>query len=352
MFANYDLEKIRRSWEAEDRDAPAQHLWGYASLAANGATVDILSPNPHGWLSRVSRRIGLFGDLGLQWRALRAASRYDVIYSAHHLTSSLLAFCRLVGVLRTPVLAIGYQSPKSTGPFWRLITTLFARGYDRLLCMSDAMEQDYRALGIPAERLGQIRWGVDLPLYRGRRQAERDGCFISPGKTHRDFQSLVAGLPDGARLTICGAGRDPDLPEADSIGAEIAVVQKNLPWRDYLDRFSRASVVVLPLNTSALRGNNAIGLTALTEAMALGVPALVTRNDYLGLDIEGEGVGFWVTPDDAADWRDKMTTLMTDQATVERMRERAIALAESMFNLDAFDRTLQQALHEIAGDRS
>lgn len=342
-FNNYDIGSIAAQWEGEGRDAPSQHLWGCPELSDLGHDVTYLDFDGSQALKALSRATRVLGDLDLQRRALRLAEGYDVIYCAHQPSVAGLAALRAVGRLKTPVVAVGYQSPRSTGALSRCWSNAFVRGLDRLLCMSHEMQDDFLTLGMGADKLKQIRWGVDLRHYRVA-APEGDAHFVSVGKSFRDFDTLLRGFPfDRARLTILGAGQDLDLPDVPQ--DRLTLRADWIDWREYTQILPQFDGMVLPIAMGKSRANNAIGLTAVTEALACGVPVVATHNPYIGIDLEHEGVGVWVAPDDPEGWRRGVAAVL-DAPDPTQMRNRARALAEDRINITGFAQTLHETLHQ------
>lgn len=346
-FNNYDIATIAQDWEAEGRNAPSQHLWGCPELRALGHDVTYLPFAGSKRLKSLSRATRIFGDLDLQKRALRAAETHDVIYCAHQPTVAWLAMLRAAGRLKTPVVAVGYQSPRGTGPVARLWARGLVKGLDRLLCMSDAMEADFRALGLASSQMGQIRWGVDLRHYSTGPLPRGIPHFVSVGKSFRDFQTLIDGFPfDQAELTILGADRSLDVDLSNVPDGRLHIRGDWIDWREFVKILPGFHGMVLPIDMNGSRGNNAIGLTAVTEALACSVPVVATGNRYIGIDLAVEGVGHWVAPGDPEGWRRGVEAICADPDPLAT-RVRARELAETRINIETYAATLDAALRSV-----
>lgn len=350
-FNNYDIKSIADEWNAEGQNAPSQHLWGCPELQRLGHDVTYLDYEGSAALKSLSRKTRVLGDLDLQKRVLDLAGQVDVIYSGHQPTVSALALLRSVGLLKTPVVAVGYQSPRSSGAVYKMWTRALVGGLDKLLCLSDAMEADFIRLGMRPERLGQIRWGVDMRHYTCVPDVPAgDPHFVSVGKSFRDFHALIRGFPfDKARLTILGAGKTIDADVPPAANGRLEIRSDWIDWREFARILPDFHGLVLPIAMDQSRGNNAIGLTAVTEALASGLPVIATDNPYIGIDLQAEKVGHWVRAGDPNGWRAAITTICDDPVMAAHMRRRARALAETRINIDAFASTLDQALRAAAG---
>lgn len=349
-FNNYDIKSIFDQWNAEGQNAPSQHLWGGPELQQLGYAVTYMDYDGSAMLKSLSRKTKVLGDLDLQKRVLNCASQYDVIYCGHQQTASGLALLRSLGLLKTPLVAVGYQSPRSIGLAYRVYTRALVGGLDRLLCLSQAMEEDFIQLGMRPDRMEQIRWGVDMRHYSFRPDLPvGEPHFVSVGKSFRDFQSLIHGFPfDKARLTIMGAGKSIDAklpPEADG---RLEILSDWIDWHDFVKMLPAFHGLALPIATDKSRGNNAIGLTAVTEALASGLPIIATHNPYIGIDLEAEQVGYWVQPNDPNGWRAAISAFCKNTEKAAQMRCNARRLAQTQINIAKFAVTLDQTFREVS----
>ena len=351
LLNSYDLGSIRDSWLIEGQDAPSQHLWGYAELASMGHEVEIIPFVKHRWVKALGKRLKFLGDLDLQWQILTRSKEFDVVLCGHHLTSALLSLCRRFHLLKLPVVAIAYQGPRLRSAVWRLHTSLFVTGNDITLCLSERLLQDFLALGVPANRLGLLSWGVELrhypsaPLVTQPTSVVASQFMLMPGKSFRDYETIAkafASIKD-CRLVITGFP-DLQLDQIHMTNANIEIVREFVPWRRLIDLYVNALAVVIPISTSAGIFNNAIGLTNVTEALACGKPLLVTRNSYLGIDIEAAGVGIWIEPNSHEAWTQAVRWLIDHPAESALMGKRAHQLAVSKYNINTYSLTVEKYL--------
>ena len=350
---NYDLLTISELLKAEQNNAPAQHLWGYTELDKYNISAQILPFEKYKLLKRLCARLTVFGDLDQQFRILQQASRYDVIYSGHYLTTLLLSFLRSIKLLNKPIVAIAYQSPRQKTVLNRFFIKLFVAGNDKLLCLSEDVLADLVEFGVPRGKLELIEWGVDLRFYQPLADASAmtraDQRFIfSPGKTYRDYGTLIKAFDKiEGRLRVCAFGNLP-IASLEGLPPNVDIDQKALAWPDLIETYRQSYAVAIPIDQRPRRFHNAIGLTNLTEAIAVGKPVVMTRNEYVGIDLEKEKIGLWVAPADVGGWRQAITYLLENPAVVQEMGDRARFLAERKFNLDAFAFKLAKQLRDVA----
>jgi glycosyltransferase involved in cell wall biosynthesis len=376
LVNNYDLLEILDLLEQELGNAPTQHLWGYPALAHYEIGVDILPFRGNKFLKKVGEKLKLFGDLDQQFRLLLNCHRYDVIYSAHYLTTTLLSFLSILGLLKKPIVAIGYQAPRTKSFHWRLFVKTFIEGNNKILCLSESLLKDLEEFGIPRQKLDVIEWGTDLRFYRpaewDEMQPEKmsenlsdtasvERFILSPGKSYRDYPTLVKAFATlDCDLTICGAGqlnlkqlqRQTFGNAIEPLPDNVSIVQEMLDWRDFIRLYQQAYAVAIPVIEEETRFKNAIGLTVLTEAMAMGKAIVMTRSDYVGVDLEREGIGLWVEQGDVDGWRRAIAHLLDNPAETREMGRRARLLAEKRFNLEQFSKKLADSLWQAHNARS
>lgn len=332
---------------------PGNHLYGMAEIARSGHEVVIPPYRVHRWLARLGRAIRL-GDLDQQFRAL--FQRCDIIYSASQVDTLALALLRTAGWLRRPLIATVHR-PFRPGLERRMAAGLYARGHDRLICLGAAMERHMlEEVGVAAGQLVRLDWGVDLEFYHpGLLQQPPVGppLILSAGKTARDYDLLIRaidGLP--CRLRILTVGRQaPHVPRPANVeiltgtGDEFA-----LSYAELIAEYQAASVIAIPLLIPRARRATMgqTGLTSVFEAMAMGRPVVMTRNDQLVLDVEREGVGRWAGTDPES-WRHEILAMIQDPEACRRMGERGRSLCERRYNMAEYALRLHRVFEEALG---
>jgi starch synthase len=195
---------------------------------------------------------------------------------------------------------------------------------DELIVLSSFQLRTYQEEGVPAPRLHLVPLGVDVDLFRPLRRRQPDPFtigFVGQVTQRKGVSYLVQAFeslrPLGARLLVVGRPIGPRDPWFRSgIVHRLPVARSTLP-----EVYAEMDVVVLP---SLIEG---FGLTAL-EAMACGVPVIVSENTFAS-DIVTDGVDGYVVPiRDAAAIADRIERLMNDDALRLEMGANARAAAE------------------------
>ena len=214
-------------------------------------------------------------------------------------------------------------SKRSTILTARLCAMLSARLPARILCCSAVARDVHVALGYAPEKMAVIPNGFDLECFRPDGEAriavrrelgiEADAPLIGlvarfdPQKDHRSFITAAARLLESdasAQFLLCGEGIDGDNRElgewirAAGIGAHCHL----LGLRD--DMAAITAALDIAVSSSVGEGFS----NAVAEAMACGVPCVVTDVGDSGLMVED--TGRVVAPGDEAALADAMAGLL------------------------------------------
>jgi glycosyltransferase involved in cell wall biosynthesis len=358
---NFDLPHILEEWKQEGHSA--HHLWGVTELPKYGIDVELLPYEKFGILKKVSQKLKFLGDLDQQLRIFLAKDTYDVIYSAHHLTTALLAFLRKVKLLNKPIVAVAHRSFKKT-LFSQLFTALFVEGNDKILCLSEATKEHlHNNFGISNAKLDVLSWCIDIqyekfsdenivfPLSESRH-------ILSSGRTHRDYETLLSAFQEiDYSLRILGCSPISNEKDARSLYLDPSQVPKNIsfvdrfiPTPEAIDEIKQAYAVAVPLKIYDKEPCSAIGLTSLLEAMAMAKAVVITRNEYIGIDVEKEQIGLVVEPGDVEGWKKAITFLLNNPDVAQEMGYRGRQLVKEKYNLDFFTKEVANYLHSVVKD--
>ncbi len=206
-----------------------------------------------------------------------------------------------------------------------------------------------RQLEIAAERLGVRREklhveprAVDDAFWRpDDRPADRLACAV--GWEARDYATLLEAV-NGMDLRLELALGSIALPEPGAHGGAVSGGIENLAARglpanvrvssknpkELRELYAGSAFVVVPVKDVEFDA----GVTALTEAMAMGKPVIASRTAGLGGLFEDGVHGIYVTPGDAGALRGAMERLIGNPEEALRMGAAARALIERDHRLD------------------
>jgi glycosyltransferase involved in cell wall biosynthesis len=186
---------------------------------------------------------------------------------------------------------------------------LFVRGVQRFVAVSDETRRELRAVGVPAERITYIRYGVDIARFRppteGFRHDLRQRLGMEGRKVvlvsarlvpEKGFLTLLAAWPavkaaaPSATLVFVGDGCQRSELEEQAAGLEdVRFVGEQ---RDPLPFLQAADCFTLPSFTEGQP-------LSLLEAMATGLPCVASDIGGIAEALGDEGFGILVPPGDA-----------------------------------------------------
>ena len=152
------------------------------------------------------------------------------------------------------------------------------RAADTVLTLSRAALSPLRdVFGVPEDKLGVFRFGVDPDYWTPNPARSREDFFLAVGNDlNRDYDTLCRALPPGARLKLVTSRRVRRLPP----GVEQL---SGIPDAELRRLYRAARCVVVP---SIRLRHESSGLSCLLQALACGAPPLISPapapEEYLG----------------------------------------------------------------------
>lgn len=312
---------------------PAQHLWGLWNLSPVwGTSVTDLCLNHigekskvAGWFARNTERF--LGDPMQAIWAVTGANRGSIVYAANPKTGTLIGCLKRLRLLRVPYVVLVHSYPISRWARWCL------EAADSIMVFSSAIKDRMTADGFPEGLVTVANWGPDLDWQEYRQEtSDASTDFISAGKTNRDYESirklgadglLDGNVLDGRALVSYSNGKIQRTPGRPG-------------YPEVMRLMASSSVVYIPLRDPSMLS----GLTELSDALALGKPLVMTRNDWMPIDIENLGIGVWL------DDHKPETVLAAIEVASKIPRERVVDVA-GWFNMKDFSGTLEGILDEL-----
>ena len=180
---------------------------------------------------------------------------------------------------------------------------------DRIVVMSDLVHDDLVASGVTAGKIRRARYGVDATRFRPTLSKKGPFVVALVGwlELRKGYPYLVEAFRDaaipGSRLLLHGGTSiqfHHGLVERLRGNSDVRVVRGPVE-----ETYAQASVVVLP------SVSDAYGLVAL-EAMACGIPVVVTDRCGAAEDVQDGVNGFVVPARDSAAIRDRLLQIHAD----------------------------------------
>ena len=346
---NYDV-----GWFAQDPPSTPDHfLYGIGHLHRRGLRVVIGGDQSRRllrWLNRMAARSHLpipLGDLSRQWNALPELRSADLIYSPCDTVVWGLCHLRAAGLLRVPVICLAHHPllrgrGRSVRRPW---VRLALRGVDAFPSLSTRVADEINRLA-PGRALSRpLPWGPDLAFYPPYHPPGRG--VVSAGRTGRDFDILgAAATTTGCPVTIiCPASYVTSAFRR--FGPNVTVFAHENPmhyaYPQLIKHYSSARAIAIPMDPPF----GLCGLTSLLDALAMGRAVIMTRNPLIDIDVELEGIGFWVAPGDVGGWTRALRFVEDHPAQAEEMGRRARHLAENRYNSLAFAEQLYDIVASV-----
>ena len=330
---------------------PGHHLWGFLAMR-NDSDIEmiILRHEKYKFLNRIGNLIGI-GKLDQQIRAVWLLRKCDMIYSPYAASNTkLIIFLKWLGIIRKPVVIVVHQrllKNDHKSPFVRSFIKKLILKYDSIIFLSENLKQQLKQnLNIPEkvvkEKYFDFNWGPDeyfYDKYSKPKMAKDTNCIISAGHTGRDFETIIEAFRtiDFTLKIYCTPDSVPktkDIPDNVIIDADPKVT-----YKDLVKEFEDGRFFLIPL-----KGNftGTTGLTSLFDNLAMGKPVIMSKNPYIDLDIEKEGIGLYVKQGDVEDWRRAITSLLHNYDLIDEMGRKSLVIMKERFNLDLYSEELKK----------
>jgi glycosyltransferase involved in cell wall biosynthesis len=259
----------------------------------------------------------------------------------------------LAGILkathaRTPHVALfsWISTPKKAALLRRVHTHI----HRLVLWSSIQYEFAVNTLGIPPSRIVELRWLVDQKFWRPMPGPTDMICAV--GREMRDYATLIEAMRDldvrchiAAKIDVGKTDQwMTDLRDPTALPPHITTGSK--PYPELRTLYARSRFVVLPLQPTDTDN----GVTAMTEAMAMGKAVICTKVDGQR-DVLQDGVnGLFVPPHDPRALRDAIQYLWTHPDVCERMGAEGRKHIERFHTLDRFVTAVHGAVEDAIAD--
>jgi glycosyltransferase involved in cell wall biosynthesis len=227
------------------------------------------------------RRLG-FGPVAAALILLRRR-RYDVVWCFSEIEGLLLALLFKIFRVRRILFVIADQTLYPKPVFllkrlrvWTHFTVLLPRN-----CHQAA--ELHRVAGVPEDKMIVLPYQVDCDFFSGRQEPgpEAEQPYILTLGLGRDYPALLKAT-DGLDVEVRIAGTSlwgkakPDLPA--TLPPNAVVINRFFSYDELRQMYAGAALVVVPLHETPYQH----GITAVAEAMAMGLPIIVTRTAGMG----------------------------------------------------------------------
>ena len=259
---------------------PESHLWGIKEFVDNNGAESLR------W-HQARKSKGRFRKLKHVLENLRIFLKYcgcDVIYSALPGYEWLFLLAKKMGIKKFRIITVVHH------PGSRL---LLSGMYDKLIFISRTAYERFSHL----PNAEYLFWGACLKstgVDKLRQTPEFD--FVSAGKTHRDYELMKSVMDaQNIRYKIFGAKSS---------------TENEISYSELMRFYERSKFICIPMKEVQPVNSVLIGLTSFVDAIALGIPVLMSDNSLIGVDVEGLGLGKIYKTGNTADFYKQMSSLM------------------------------------------
>lgn len=259
---------------------PESHLWGIKEYVDKNGAQSL-------YWCQVRKPVGRLRYLKHLLELLRIFLRYrgcDVIYSALPGYEWLFLLAKKMGIKKFRVITVVHH------PGSRL---LLLGMYDKLIFISRAAYERFSHL----PNVEYLFWGACLKstgVDKLRQTPEFD--FVSAGKTHRDYELMKSVMDaQNIRYKIFGAKSS---------------TENEITYSELMRFYEKSKFICIPMKVVKPVNSVLIGLTSFVDAIALGIPVLMSDNSLIGVDVEGLGLGKIYKTGNTADFETQMLSLM------------------------------------------
>ena len=181
-----------------------------------------------------------------------------------------------------------------------------------------------------ADNIAFIPYGADLEFFKPSATIEKKHMVFAVGRDpDRDWRLLV-GVAPALRANVVIATRERRIAHLRPLPPN--VLTNDFSVEDLILHYQEAKVFVLPLNTSTGL-NDAMGVSALYEALSLGKAIVATNTHTMRSYIQDGENGLLVPEHDANALRDALRRVLADDALRLRLEHAARKYAEEHLEL-------------------
>jgi glycosyltransferase involved in cell wall biosynthesis len=351
VLNNYPFED---TWQqVSSQEKPDNHLFGLNYFYQRGYQIDIIPYQTSQFLQSVNKALSQsrfpihLGDIDQQYSFLRFLNRADLIYAPCQTQTYILNYLRALGLIKIPIVSLAHH-PLARGRLSKLrypLTKLWVKGNDAFPSLSQAVADEINHI-VPS-RSSVVKWGPDANFYPYLGKLGKG--VVAYGRTSRDFTTfgLAASQTKTSSHIICLESAVSSTFNQFANHVQITVQADNnfMRFSELLEIYANARVLAIPMISGLILS----GLTTLVDALGMGKPVIMTKNPYIDLDIEKEGIGKWVAPGDIEGWKNAIDFFEEHEDEALAMGKRARFLVDTGLNsvnfahqiMDIFDKLIK-----------
>lgn len=249
------------------------------------------------------------------------------------------------------VLAWGLGAPPLGGPLAALRHARrlqFLRQFDGLIAYSQHGAAQYRALGLPAERIfvapNAVAPRPRAPLASRPTRGPLTVLYVGRLQARKRLDALLracAKLPSGQQPRLVLVGDGPERTKLERLAQRIyprTEFTGHLQGEALAHQFDRAELFVLP----------GTGGLAVQQAMAHGLAVMVGAGDGSQADLVQAANGWQLPPGDDEALFATLASALQDRAALHAMGATNYSLLQTRYNLETMAAAFIDAIHSVS----
>jgi len=330
---DYSIEEGYRLWR--EQNFCDNVMYGLNRLSRYGIETAFVSRGRSRFLAKIIKRGGRW-DVLQQLRSLPLLREYDLVFATGPNQGMVLSFLRSLSLVKTPLVIQCHSLGGVNSKVERALASIAFRGASEILYWAHSDYKRFVKLGVREEKLQYFEWGADLDFYQPR--FEKGEYILSIGKEDRDYLTLcraMEGVQDHLEI-VCYPRNVQDVFRSTVCLKNVNILTAGFSYRQLLELYNRAKFVIIPLKKT----RKTRGMGVLMGAMAMGKAIIMSRLETLDLDIEREGCGIFVEPENIEELARAMKYLLNHPEEVDKMGRRSRELVKTHYNSERFSRDL------------
>ena len=346
----YDMNKVYNMYN--NGLFPGHHLFGALQLK-NDYDMEIVIPKQEKY--KILNKIGNWFDVALldqQIRAMFTLRKCDILYAPYAAgNTKLIIVCKLLGLVRKPIVILVHQplfGKPSKFKWVRFLVKKMILKYDTIIFFSHKMMREmmdaYNIEETYAKEHFSVSYiGVDKDFfskYATANDPESKPFLISSGNSGRDFDILIKASQK-INFPFKIYCRPESYPKVKPLPKNVEILSGDFPFGQICKDYADARIVLIPL---AANPKGTAGIISLLDAMAMGKPVIITKNDNLDVDFEREKIGMEVGENDVQGWIQAIEHMINDYSSLKAMGDVSMKLGGERFHINTFVKNLAKAL--------
>jgi|GEM_PF-3267593 glycosyltransferase involved in cell wall biosynthesis len=282
--------------------------------------------------------------VGLSSVLLEDKNKYDIVITSGEDVGIPLSLHTSIVGLKKPIYIITHGSYFGSDKLKRLMKFMRFLPNIHYLCLSNSLREFMiNVFKVHPKRVFNTGYGVDTDFFIPRTNSSDRFIIASAGTANRDYELLISSIL-GLDVELRIAADSAWFPSTPRIPKE--TLPPNVEIRSYecynalKDLYASSRIVIVPLHSA----NHACGYAVIGEAMAMGKPVIATKtNSHSDFIIDGE-TGFYVSPGNKDEMREKIKYLMDNPDIACAMGKRGRERMERLFSLSAYCERLENAM--------